>query len=385
MRFNYGAVNGAALSNGNPNVIAALLRDPSVLSVIPDRTVRAIQQGHGNEVNGKGAPGGGGSAVQIVPKGVQRVGLPTPASNGASIGVAILDTGIDLSNADLSPSSLTFSAFGASCQDDDGHGTHVAGIVAALDNSVGVLGVAPAATPYCVKVLDAQGNGSDSDVIAGLEFVLANAATATPPIRVVNMSLGREGSVNDNPALRAAVTNLYNAGITVVTAAGNDATKEVKNMVPASYPEAVAVASTSAADGTNACRQFSGVIRADTASFFTTDGAYQVDTTSGLLMGVTISAPGEDQENISRSCFISSVGILSTKLGGGTTRMFGTSMASPHVAGVVARMIQNNILGPESIRSALRSTAIRVGTAPANSPTTTYSFDTERGGIVKAP
>src|SRR5262249_8584669 len=154
---------------------------------------------------------------------------------------------------------LQFTVFGTSCQDDNGHGTHVSGIVAAKDNTTGVLGVAPNATLYCVKVLDSTGSGSDSDVIAGLQFVLQNAATAAPPIRVVNMSLGRDGSVNDNPVMRAAVQSLYNAGITVVVAAGNDSLKEVKSQVPASYPEVLAISSTSATDGSNDCRRFSGV------------------------------------------------------------------------------------------------------------------------------
>jgi subtilisin family serine protease len=121
------------------------------------------------------------------------------------------------------------------------------------------------------------------------------------------------------------------------------------------------------------------VIKADTASYFTTDGAYLG------LQGVTISGPGEDQENINKGCFISSVGILSTRLGGGTTRMSGTSMASPHVAGIVARMIQNSILGPENIRGTLRSTAQEHFTAPLDSPTSSYSFDGEQEGIAKAP
>jgi hypothetical protein len=86
------------------------------------------------------------------------------------------------------------------------------------------------------------------------------------------MSLGRDGTVDDNPPLRAAVKKLYDAGVTIVVAAGNDATKEVSQKVPASYPEVLAVASTTAISGTNSCRWFSGVIAADTASYFTTDG-----------------------------------------------------------------------------------------------------------------
>jgi subtilisin len=387
VRFNYSIVNAVAIRVPSPNALTALRNDGSVVSIVPDRAVHAIEGIEDIGQNGKpGGNGGGGGSPQVTPEGVKRVGIPTAASNGAGIGVAIIDTGIDLAHKDLVVSPLQFSAFGGSCQDNNGHGTHVSGIVAARDNSIDVLGVAPQATLYCVKVLDSSGSGSDSDVMAGLQFVLQNAATASPAIRVVNMSLGRDGSVNDNPALRSAIQNLYNAGITVVVAAGNDASKEVKTQVPAGYPEVLAVASTSAVDGSNVCSRFSGVIKADTASYFTTDGAYAYNATAGGNVGVTISAPGEDQENISKGCLISSVGILSTKLGGGTTRLSGTSMASPNVAGIAARLIQTNTAWqPETIRTALRNSAQRVGAAPLDSPTSGYSFDGQREGVAKAP
>lgn len=380
LRFNYSIVNAVAIRITNPNTLAALQRDPSVLSIVPDRKVSAFQESNGVGANAK--PGGGGSSSgQVIPSGVQRVGLPASGNDGSGVGVAIVDTGIDLLHADLAPGAGSFSAFGSSCQDDNSHGTHVAGIVAALDNSTGVIGVAPAARPYCVKVLDGSGSGSDSDVMAGLNWVAQNANVVAPPIRVVNMSLGRPGSLGDNPSLRTAVQVLYNAGITVVVAAGNDPSVEVKDTVPATYPEVLAVASTTAVDGSNSCRWFSGVIKADTASYFTTDGKLEADN-----IGVTISAPGADKENISRGCLISSVGILSTKLGGGTTRLSGTSMASPHVAGIAARMIQRNVAWvPEGIRSALRVTAQNPGTAPLDSPTSSYTFDNEREGVAKAP
>jgi subtilisin family serine protease len=390
VQFNYSIVNAISVRVANPNVVTAMGRERSVISIVPDRAVHAIQDAAGIAADAKaGASGGTGSSGQILPEGVKRVGLPRPGSDGSGIGVAIVDTGIDLNHSDLPVSPNTFSAFfGVSCQDDAGHGTHVSGTVAALDNSTGVLGVAPKATLYCVKVLDAAGNGSDAAVIAGLDWVYKNAATVTPPIRVINMSLGRDGSVGDNPPLRTAVRNLYNAGIAVVVAAGNDASKEVKDMVPASYPEVIAVAATTAIPGSNKCRRFNGVIDADTASYFTTDGAYQVEAVSGLLMGVTISGPGEDKEDISSGCLISSTGILSTRLGGGTTRMSGTSMASPHVAGIAARMLQLYPYGPEGIRAALRKSgnlAQKLGDAPLNSPTSIYTFDNEREGIALAP
>src|SRR5262249_572554 len=161
-----------------------------------DRAVHAIP----GAIDAKGKPthSGGSGSGEIIPEGVKRVGQPTATSNGAGIGVAIVDTGIDLSNADLAPPACTFRAFGGSFPDDNGHGTHGSGIVAALKgNNIGTVGVAPAATLYCAKVLDSTGSGSDSNVIAGLDWVASIRA-----IRVVNMSLGRDGTPDDNPALR---------------------------------------------------------------------------------------------------------------------------------------------------------------------------------------
>jgi len=381
LRFNYSIVNAVAVRIPNANALAALRNDGSILSIIPDRAIHAIEGIQDIGASGKPGSGGGGGGGQVIPEGVKRVGVPTSTSNGETVGVAILDTGIDLAHADLAVSSIQFSSFGGSCQDNNGHGTHVAGIVGARDNTTGVVGVAPKATLYCVKVLDASGSGSDSDVIAGLDFVYGHRADTN--IRVVNMSLGRDGSIDDNTVMRTAVQKLYGAGITVVVAAGNDPTKEVKTQVPAGYPEVLAVASTTAIAGTNACKRFASVIKADTASYFTTDGAYD----TGTKIGVTISAPGEDQENIITGCLLSPVGILSTKLGGGTTRMSGTSMASPHVAGIAARIIQKGTdWTPEAIRDVLRShPSGTVVLVPFDSPASGYSFDGEREGIAVAP
>ena len=132
----------------------------------------------------------------------------TSLSDGAGVGVAILDTGVDLAHQDLAGAVDAFSAFGSSCQDDAGHGTHVAGIVGARDNGIDVVGVAPAAKLFCVKVLDQSGSGSDATVMAGLDWVLSTHASVTPSIRVINMSLGRPGTVDDNPAMRDLIAAL---------------------------------------------------------------------------------------------------------------------------------------------------------------------------------
>ncbi|MBI4638479.1 MAG: S8 family serine peptidase [Candidatus Rokubacteria bacterium] len=372
-------VSAAAAQLPDAAVRAALEQHPDVTAIVPDRQVQAHAK--------PDKPGGGGTTGQVVPAGVQRIGAApgTLAWTGSAIGVAVVDTGLDFAHQDLQVGATCFTAFTA-CQDDNSHGTHVGGIIAALNNTIDVVGVAPNATLYAVKVLDAAGNGTDSTVIAGLDWIAQQAGTLAPPVRVVNMSLGRAGSVDDNPALRQAVQVLSTRGIAVVVSAGNDPGLEVSQQVPATYPEVMAVASTSALDGTNKCRFFTGVITADTASWFTTDGAF--DPATGI--GVTASAPGEDKEDIAKSCFVQSVGILSTRLGGGTTRLSGTSMSAPHVAGVVTLLWEKYValgasLTPEEARSILRSTADRLDAAPLNSPTTGYTFDGEREGVVWAP
>lgn len=379
-RFNFRGVAATAVRIPNANVLAALQRHPLVVSVIPDRPVSAYQGANGNGSNGKGGgQSGGGGAQEVTPAGVTRVGVPTSTSNGDGVAVAIVDTGVDLAHADLAGTFDAFNAFGAaSCQDDEGHGTHVAGTVAAQQNGADVIGVAPKARLVCVKVLDSSGSGSDGTVMAGLDWVLANHALVSPRIKVVNMSLGRPGAINDNPALRTLVSNVDAAGITVVVAAGNDPDVEVSQQIPAAYAAdgtVVAVASTTARIGSNQCRFLSAPIAADTASYFTTDGP-----------DVIISAPGEDAEDVNRGCLIKSVGILSTRLGGGTTRLSGTSMASPHVAGAVARYYQPDLSYTSwDIRQFLGLDADRGGAAPLDSPTGAYSFDGVREGIVQAP
>ena len=388
LRFNYNIVNAVAVRVPSAAGLTRLQNDPRVAAITIDRPVH-IHQVQGQAKGGqkgkppKDEPPPPSESAQLVPAGVQRIGAAPPHNpSGNGVGVAVVDTGIDFGHPDLMPlGNASFSAFGGSCQDDNGHGTHVTGTIAARNNDIDVVGVAPDARAYCVKVLDAAGSGSDATVIAGLDWVVNNAASVNPPIRVVNMSLGRPGTLGDS-VLHDAVTALYDSGISVVVSAGNDPSKEVSQQVPATYPEVMAIASTTAQDGGNKkCRYFSGIIAADTASYFTTDGAFDVIT--GI--GVTVSAPGATQENVSRSCRAQSVGILSTQLDGGTTQLSGTSMSAPHVAGVVALLYeQNPALTPELARDTIRSTSDQFGVVPLDSPTNGYSFDDEREGVVSA-
>jgi subtilisin len=347
--------------------LATLANDPRITSVAVDHPIFAIAK--------PGSQPPPQPTGQVTPAGVVRIAANSVSYTGKGVGVAILDTGLDLNHADLRISGSSFISPGFTytntAQDDAGHGTHVGGIVAAMHNTIDVVGVAHGATLYAVKVLDNTGSGYDSDIISGLNWVLATASTQAPPIRVVNMSLGRTVSPDDS-AMHSAIQNVVGAGITVVVAAGNDQGLEISQAVPAGFPEVIAVASTTAKNGTTSSKRYAPIL-ADTASYFTTDGA-----------GVAISAPGEEQENISFP-FINSVGILSTAMGGGTTRMSGTSMAAPHAAGVAALLLEKKpTLTPVEIRARLQA-GQRIGTAPLASPTSGYTPDGVLEGILHAP
>ena len=354
--------------------LKSLAADTRVASITPDYPIAVF--GHSTPEP---------LANQVVPAGVERIGAAPGMIDfkGHGVGVAVLDTGLDLTNANLRCAAKSFSAYGPSAQDDNGHGTHVGGIIAAIGNPAEVIGVAPGATLYALKVLDQHGNGYDSDIIAGLNWILNNARTCYPPIKVVNMSFGRPASTSDG-ALHAAIQAVVNSGIAVVVAAGTDPTRHVKGIVPAGFPEVITVASTTARSGVPASPF--GSIVADTASFFTSSGP--MDATGS---GVAISAPGEEEEDLDAD-WITSVGIPSTWPGGGIGRMSGTSMAAPHVAGAMALLYEKARKLSFELSTADAKLAImhgdRIDDAPLDSRTSrgfyspTYAFDGEREGIL---
>ncbi|WP_047871779.1 S8 family peptidase [Nocardiopsis sp. RV163] len=203
--------------------------------------------------------------------------------DGAGVSAYIIDTGIDASHPDFGGrASSAFDAYGGDGGDGNGHGTHVAGTIGSA-----AYGVAPAADLFGVKVLDDNGSGSYDDVIAGIDWVAANAG----PDAVANMSLG--GPVS--PTLDEAVNSLAASGVFVAVAAGNEG-QDAGNTSPGG---AEGVTTVGASDAT------------DAAAYFSNHGP-----------SVDIYAPGVDVE--------------STVPGGGTDSYDGTSMASPHVAGAAA-------------------------------------------------
>jgi len=235
--------------------------------------------------------------------GVNQIGAGTVHANGnsgANVKVAIIDSGIDYTHADLG------GCLGAGCKveggydfvnkdsnpmDDDGHGTHVAGTIAANRDGGGVVGVAPDAKLYALKVLDASGSGYFSDIIKALEWAVANG------IQVTSNSYG--SSSDPGTLVKAAFDNAYAAGVVHIAAAGNSGNcSGNRDSVgyPAKYASVIAVAAT-AKSNVRPCWSSAGP-------------------------AVELSAPG--------------VTINSTKLGGGYIEYSGTSMATPHVAGVAA-------------------------------------------------
>lgn len=304
--------------NMSAGLVSELRQDPRVAFVEPDQRVHAFGQ--------------------TIPVGVDRVdGDVSQAVSGDGSGavdadIAILDTGIDLTHPDLNVyHEKTFVPGTSSADDDNGHGTHVAGVAAAKDNAIGVVGIAPDARLWSIKVLDSSGAGSISDIIAGIDYVTSHS----DEIDVVNLSFGCECS---SPALDAAINNAVQAGIVFVVAAGNDH-KDASSFSPARNPNVIAVSAMTDSDGKCGGQ--------GTSTKYGNDDTFASFSNYGDPIDMV--APG--------------VGILSTYSDGKYAQLSGTSMAAPHVTGGIA-LYESSHPGatPAQVRAALTES----GTQPSS-------------------
>lgn len=295
-----------------PQAERALLGRREILRIDDDLIIEAI-----------GKPQPAPQPSEQLPWGIDRIDaeLAWPTTKGLAIKVAILDTGIDLDHLDLKNNikgNVNTIDPRKSGNDDNGHGTHVAGIVAAVDNEIGVIGTGPEICLYAVKVLSKTGWGWLSDLTEGLEWCINNK------MQVVNMSLG---SSSDNQSFHDAIIKTYQAGITQVAAAGNNGESGGAIVYPAKYSETIAV---SAVDKNNNFASFS---------------SYGPE--------IDLAAPG--------------VNINSTYNNGYYKILSGTSMATPHVSGTAALVLTrevgtydldtDGIWDPEEVRNKLKATA----------------------------
>lgn len=268
----------AEMTAGEAQKLAA---DPRIAFVEQDQVATII-----------GGPpgGGGGGGGQTTPWGITRVG---GAGDGTGLRAWIIDSGIDLDHPDLNVDVANSACFLSNCsagpEDQHGHGTHVAGTVAAINNSEGVVGVAAGAWVVAVRVLDRRGSGSYSGVIAGVDYVAANAASGD----AANMSLG--GPIST--ALDDAVIALGQSGVKLAMAAGNESTHANSS-------------SPGRANGNN-LYTVSAMAQGDTWASYSNYGNPPIE----------YCAPGSSVY----SCYKS----------GGYATMSGTSMASPHVCGIL--------------------------------------------------
>ena len=299
-----------------------LVNDPDIEQVVQDFTVYAIGKPDDLSINSVMSSGSmSGTNSQVIPTGINWIDAELNTTNeGLGVTVAVLDTGIDFKHPDLMvniPLSRDFSGDNTGGNDNNrsigGHGTHCAGVIAALDNTIGVLGVGSKIDLVSVKVLRSSGSGSFGSIISGLDYVTANAGV----IGVTNSSFGANGGTNPSQSyldainlLQQAYQRAANAGVVNVVAAGNESENvTTNNAAPAMLPEVITVSALSDSNGVQ-----------DSADIWA--------SFSNFGSAVDIIAPG--------------VNILSTAIGGGTSSLSGTSFSSPYVAGTVALYVAKN-------------------------------------------
>ncbi|MEK6227261.1 MAG: S8 family serine peptidase, partial [Chloroflexota bacterium] len=294
--------------------LARLRADPDIAFVSADRVLHAI-----GTVPIK--------AGDTAPPGVRRIGAATTTTvrEASTANVAVIDSGVDLTHPDLNAVNGKNCIGSGTARDDNGHGTHVAGTIAAKNNGSGVTGVAPGTKIYAVKVINAQGSGTDAQVICGIDWVTANAAALG--IKVANMSLGGPGTDDGNcgntigDALHRAICNSVAAGVTYVVAAGNSS-EDFAADVPANYNEALTVTAMADFDG----------LPGGGGSPSCNDGYFEQDDSAAGFSNFTTVGSSDAAHTIAAP----GVCIQSTWPGNRYQTISGTSMASPHMAGVVA-------------------------------------------------
>ncbi len=319
--------------------LAAVRQDPDVGFVVPDAILS--QQ------------------AQNIPRGIRRTEATRNAiaqidgvDDRVDADVAIVDTGIDKDHEDLNVvggyncATSSRTAWG----DVNGHGTHVAGTVGALDNGLGVVGVAPGVRLWAVRILDSAGNGLVSWYVCGLDWIAAQreavpgstTGETRPVIEVVNMSVAKRGADDGNCGLTSkdvmhqAICRLVASGVTVVAAAGNNSFNASK-LIPASYDEVITVSALADMDGKpgglggSLCYSWGTYDKDDTYADFSNYGG-----------DVDLIAPGK--------C------TWSTLPGNRYGYVSGTSMAAPHVTGAAALYLQSRPgATPAQVRVALQA------------------------------
>ena len=327
-----------------PGQARAIERDRSVMGVIPDSVVELV--------------------AQVTPPGVRRVRATSSplthidrvdlASHRVNADVAIIDTGIQPDHPDLRvvggydctrPGTRTERSRSSRWRDDHGHGTHVAGIVGALDNTRGVVGVAPGVRLWSVRVFTATGYSRISWIACGIDWVTSKRDpnnSARPLIEVANMSLRDKGTDDRNCGYSVidiehqAICRSTARGTLYVVAAGNDS-NVAGNWRPASYNEVVTVSAMADYDG-----RPGGLASAPCVAFGRRDSDDTFADFSNYGLDIDVVAPG--------------VCVRSTYRGSTYATVSGTSMASPHVAGAAALfLVAHPGTTPADVRSAVRA------------------------------
>jgi len=323
-----------------PAAIEGLMRNPNIDYIEPDKIISISEH--------------------TIPTGIRRIAVNTSTfadidgdGGNMNVDVAVIDTGVDTDHPDLNVVGgvrYYLSMFTDSKYDDDhGHGSHVAGTIGARDNDYGVVGVAPGARIWAVKVLNSRGSGYQSDIIKGIDWVKARAAD----IEVINMSIGGTGY---SSSYRTAIANCVNAGIVVMVAAGNEASDVYgsdgtfgtgDDRVPAAFPEAAAISALADSDGQP------GGGGPDTNYGPDDSFATFSNFSRNVVAGNPVDSPG-----MAIDLLMPGVNIYSCYKDGGYATMSGTSMASPHAAGLAALYIAEkgratNAAGVYAIRQIL--------------------------------